>query len=298
MKGCGGGVFTKSRFTSSANEAIVSSAVRWATREGFWAVRWRFVLFPVSCAADPRLERVQFGFCIRMKKEGGGRHVLLTLLKRKTKIKPRWGRSRSAKLVWFVIKLQLKRRVNCSWEQTYFGLPWHSVPEEFSSTSVKKITKRLFFSSVRTSLWLYFPFWFLTSASFLLSILTLSRRTSPETSNLIILLQFVGWVGEGEVITESDFLLRLAAGERYGRLNYQLLRAGTVFQAQWGREGNRPQPCLLFISRWKLFLFSQFAQHISPRGLMACAPLSGAGKDEAHSVCRCSSVLAESETVR
>lgn len=31
----------------------------------------------------------------------------------------------------------------------------------------------------------------------------------------------------------------MAAGEQCGRLNYRLSRAGTVFRAQWGREGGR-----------------------------------------------------------
>lgn len=33
------------------------------------------------------------------------------------------------------------------------------------------------------------------------------------------------------------------------------------------QEGSRPRWCLLFISRWELFLFSQFSQHISLLGL-------------------------------
>lgn len=80
--GCGGGwgaSFQKSRFTSSANEAIASSAGaslnlgRDAGRLLSCQVAFCFVvLFPVSRAADPGLERVQFGFRIRMKRVGGG----------------------------------------------------------------------------------------------------------------------------------------------------------------------------------------------------------------------------------
>lgn len=40
---------------------------------------------------------------------------------------------------------------------------------------------------------------------------------------------------------------------------------GSVRWAQ--QEGSRPQRCLLFISRWELFLFSQFSQRISLFGL-------------------------------
>lgn len=40
---------------------------------------------------------------------------------------------------------------------------------------------------------------------------------------------------------------------------------GTVRWAQ--QEGSRPRWCFLFISRWELFLFSQFSQHISLLGL-------------------------------
>ena len=60
----------------------------------------------------------------------------------------------------------------------------------------------------------------------------------------------------------SDFLFILTVGELHCRLN-----SSSSWMELRSRKGSRPRWCLLFISRWELFSFSQFSQHISLLGL-------------------------------
>lgn len=108
-----------------------------------------------------------------------------------------------------------------------------------------------------------FFLWFLLQVSVLsvLLIPTLSPHLRPKTSNPIthyfVRTHWI-WIF---ICTDSGWTPLL--------VEFLPVMDGIVRWAQ--QEGSRPQWCLLFISRWKLFFFSQFSQHISLLGLFICA---------------------------
>lgn len=113
---------------------------------------------------------------------------------------------------------------------------------------------------MQTSLWLlsFFHF-FLLQASVLFVLLnpTLSPHLRPQTSNPIThCFVRTHWIW---------FFIYTDSGWTPLSVEFLLVLDGTVRRAQ--QEGSRPRWCLLFISRWELFLFSQFSQHISLLGL-------------------------------
>lgn len=108
-----------------------------------------------------------------------------------------------------------------------------------------------------------FFLWFLFQVSvlFVLLIPTFYPHLRPQTSNPIT-HYFVRthWI-RIFIYTDSGWTPQLV--ESLPVMDW------IVRRAQW--EGSRPHRCFLFISRWKLFLLSQFSQHSSLLGLFVCA---------------------------